>query len=147
MQGYNPWRDMALNWPDVEVRIAALPDGILGEIRGGGELIVLRRGTTSAQRRCTLAHEIVHLERGLPQRLPPALLAREERRVDVEVGRRLIPIGALADAIAAVGPDERVLATELWVDRATLRGRLCDLTRRDPSALSRLGPQPGSDAA
>ena len=37
---------------------------LLGEVRDDGRLIALRAETTDAQLRCTLAHELVHLERG-----------------------------------------------------------------------------------
>lgn len=129
---YSPWRDLGVNWPQVEVRIADLPPGTLGEIRRGGRLIVVRLGTTAAQRRCTLTHEIVHLERGLPADLPPLLLDLEERRVEAEAARRLIPERALVRAATAAGADQRDIAAQLRVDMATLRTRLVDLDRRDP---------------
>lgn len=133
VRAYSPWRDLTDNWPDVEVRIAELPGDLLGEVREGGRLIVLRRGTSSAQRRCTLTHEIVHLERGLPSALVPHLLAVEERQVHAEAARRLITVPALAEAIRVTGSDERDIAAELWVDLATLRARVRDLTRHDPT--------------
>jgi hypothetical protein len=121
---YNPWRDLAERFPHVQVHIVDLPDDVLGEIHGSGEVILLRRGTSTAQRRCTLTHELVHLDRGLPDDLTPWQLAREERSVEAEAARRLIPAEALTKALRVAGSDERALAAELWVDLATLRARV-----------------------
>jgi hypothetical protein len=119
---YDPWRELAASWPEVEVRLAPLGGRLLGELRY--PVITLRAGTSAAQRRCTLAHEIVHLERGGGGCGPWA--AREERLVHREAARRLITSGELRAAIAELGPeaDRRSLARALEVDRETLVVRL-----------------------
>src|SRR5690348_12653544 len=98
---------------------------LLGELRY--PVIVLRAGTSSAQRRCTLTHELVHLERGL--RDCGVWAAREELHVHAEVARRLIPIEQLVRALRDTGPtDPACLAQQLDVDTETLSLRLQLLT-------------------
>ncbi|MDT4939119.1 MAG: hypothetical protein QOG80_2790 [Pseudonocardiales bacterium] len=119
---YHPWRDLRDNWPEIRVIIEPMPGRLLGELRY--PVIALRAGTSAAQRRCTLAHEIVHLERGLRDCGPWA--NREERYVHDEVARRLVPIGDLARAIRGTGGthDLAAVAAALDVDGDTLRVRL-----------------------
>jgi hypothetical protein len=119
---YDPWRDLHDNWPGIQVVIEAMSGRLLGELRY--PVIALRAGTTAAQRRCTLAHEIVHLERGL--RDCGLWAAREERQVHAEAARRLIRAEDLAAAIRNLGgaDDVGALAQALDVDLETLRLRL-----------------------
>lgn len=114
----HPWRrlrDLAhvtLLWHD---------DGPMGVTNFARQTISLRRGLTQAERRSTVLHECLHIERG------PALTtlaAREELRVERESARLLLPdVRLVGDALAwARNLDEA--ADELWVDRKTLRTRL-----------------------
>ncbi|HEU5006071.1 MAG TPA: ImmA/IrrE family metallo-endopeptidase [Jatrophihabitantaceae bacterium] len=127
---YDPWRDLAENWPGIEVVREPMPGRLLGELRV--PVIALRAGTSAAQERCTLAHELVHLERGGGCGGPWA--AREEMLVHAEAARRLVTLDALADAIAEIGGDHDVgaLARLLDVDTETarLRLRLLDAAER-----------------
>jgi hypothetical protein len=126
---YHPWRDLRDNWPEVQVRIAPLAGDLLGLL--DYPVIVLRAGTSAAQRRCTLTHELVHLERDLP-----AGDAREELRVHAEVARRLLPLDLLIDAVRGAGPtDAALLAQALDVDTETLLLRLRLLTDRERAAV------------
>ena len=139
---YDPWHDVATNWPQVRVVVEAMSGDLLGEVRDGGTLIALRADTSAAQLRCTLAHEIVHLERGLTDCGP--WLDREERQVHAEAARRLVPAAALADAIRSLGSsdDQAALASLLDVDGETLRVRWHHLTLNDRALLRRaLGRQ------
>jgi hypothetical protein len=124
--GYDPWCDLAANWPEVDVVIEAMPGRLLGVVRY--PVIALRAGTSAAQRRCTLAHEIVHLERGVTDCGPWA--GREELLVHREAARRLIPLPLLTAAARELGADGDLarLASALAVDRETLRCRLAMLT-------------------
>ncbi|MGI8879727.1 MAG: ImmA/IrrE family metallo-endopeptidase [Jatrophihabitans sp.] len=131
---YNPWRDLADNWPDVHVSIEPLPGALLGQVQPGARRIVLRSGTSTAQRRCTLAHEIVHLERGLDC-IGTDPDPSEELAVHRAAARRLIGVDLLIDAVRQAGEDERPLAAELQVDRFTLRVRLAALTSAERAAL------------
>ncbi len=134
---YDPWVDVRLNWPQVQVVIEAMPDDLLGEVRDGGQLIALRAGTSGAQRRCTLAHEIVHLERGILDCGP--WLQREELQVHSCAARRWIPLRSLIAAVRDLGsPDDHgALAHLLDVDSETLALRLRQITRSERLALRR----------
>ena len=83
-----------------------------------------RRG--QAEKRCTVLHELLHIERGDHGCQDPAT----ERSIEQQTARLLIPIGMLLDALAwSDHPTE--LADILWVDEATLRARIDGLTARE----------------
>lgn len=136
---YDPWQDLREHWPEIEVVTEPMPGRLLGELRY--PVIALRSGTSAAQRRCTLAHELVHLERGVADCGPWS--GREELRVHSEAARRLVSLAALGQAIRELGGDHDVgaLATLLDVDRQTGRLRLQLLTSADRARLRALiGP-------
>jgi hypothetical protein len=132
--GYDPWRDLAENWPEIHVRIATMPGDLLGQLRY--PVILLRAGTSAAQRRCTLAHELVHLERGIRDCGPWA--AREELHVHDEAARRLLPTAVLVQVLRsfAGSRDHAALADLLDVDGDTLRLRLARLTTAERRAIT-----------
>jgi hypothetical protein len=134
---YDPWLDLQQNWPQVQVVIEAMSGDLLGEVRDGGQLIALRAGTSAAQRRCTLTHEIVHLERGIFDCGPWS--QREELLVHSTVALRLIPPPALAAAVRDLGgaDDLPALAHLLDVDSETLRLRLDRLSIAERRMLRR----------
>ena len=135
---WDPWTAASDEWPLVAIRSEPLPGRRLGEIRDRGTVIVLRAGITRAQATSTLAHELVHLERGLLG-CRGQWRAREEFLVHAEAARRLIPLCSLADALRHVGSDEeRHVATVLGVDRYTLRVRVSGLTELERAGLGRL---------
>ena len=128
---YHPWRrlrelvDVTLHWHD---------GSPAGWCRHSTRDVSLQRGMTQAERRSTICHEVVHLERG------PAVRgygAREELEVSKEAARRLLPdIRVVGEALAwAVCLDEA--AEELWVDRGTLRVRLEHLHPAERAYLRR----------
>lgn len=119
---YHPWRKLRAlaEWT---LRIAPLPKGVMGETYWPTKTITLRPDLLQAERRCTIAHELTHIERG-PVPVEPVLAAREELTVEKETARRLIPIERLADALAWAHGDLHQAADELWVDVQTLRVRL-----------------------
>ena len=123
---YDPWHDLAVHWPEVDVVIEPMSGRLLGVLRY--PMIALRAGTSAAQRRCTLAHEIVHLERGVGDCGPWS--GREELLVHREVARRLIPLADLAAAVRELGGSAVLpeLAQALDVDLETARLRLEMLT-------------------
>jgi hypothetical protein len=133
MLRYDPWLDLAENWPEVVVRIEPMPGRLLGELCY--PVIALRADTTPGQLRCTLTHEIVHLERGV--RDCGRWLAREEWYVDREVAHRLLPLDVLAPAIRNAGGVEDLaeIARHLDVDIATLRMRLGLMTRGERTRI------------
>jgi hypothetical protein len=130
---YDPWADLAQNWPEVEVVIEPMRGTLLGELRY--PVIALRAGTSAAQRRCTLAHEIVHLERGVGDCGPWA--AREELLVHSEAARRLIRLEDLAHAMRGSEPSPAALAHALDVDLQTLLLRVDRLTSPERRRLRR----------
>lgn len=131
---YDPWRQLATDWPEIEVRHEPLTGRLLGELRY--PVIVLRRDSSPAQQRCTLAHELVHLERGILDCGP--WLDREERTVELVAARRLITPRQLVTAVRELGDDAdlRRLAVALEVDRQTLRTRLDALSRAERRQLN-----------
>lgn len=132
---YNPWHDLRDNWPEVRVVFEPMTGRLLGELRY--PVIALRTGTSAAQRRCTLAHEIVHLERRLP--CGPGLDRREERWVSAEAARRLVTVPDLRAALRDLGAGARPasVAAHLRIDRDTLRLRLQLLTPGEQRLLLR----------
>lgn len=128
---YHPWRrlrelvDVTLHWHD---------DGPAGWCRHSTQDVSIRRGMTQAERRSTICHELVHLERGPAVR---GQAAREEIEVSKEAARRLIPdVRHLGEALAwATCIDEA--ADELWVDAGTLRARLDHLHPSERAYLRR----------
>ena len=130
---YNPWADLARNWPEISVCIEPMSGDLLGELRY--PLITLRAGTSAAQRRCTLAHEIVHLERGVDDF--GVFADREERQVHTIAAKRLIRLSDLAGALLELGEDATTiaLAHALDVDRETLRVRLRVLSDHERAQL------------
>jgi hypothetical protein len=123
---YDPWHDLAVNWPEIDVVIEPMGGRLLGMLRY--PVIALRADTSAAQRRCTLTHEIVHLERGVGDCGPWS--GREELLVHREVARRLIPLADLAAAVRDLGGSAVLaeLAQVLEVDLETARLRLDMLT-------------------
>jgi hypothetical protein len=130
--GWNPWRHVGQHYPGVVVETRAELPGRLWGLTDGAT-IWLCRLLDQAARRSTLAHEIVHLERG-PVPADARGRAREERAVSAEAARRLITIDALADGLAWTrDPDQ--LAEALWVDVPTLKARMGSL---DPVEVAEL---------
>lgn len=117
---------------DVECDVVDLPDDVLGLAFHDERRIEIAEGLLQVERRCVLAHELVHLERG-----PCAgHHAREESAVDHEAARRLITLEALTTALLW-SQDEHELADELWVDVAMVRARLAGLTTIERDAIER----------
>jgi hypothetical protein len=118
---YHPWRILR-GLPHITVRWS----GAVARGRVDGHTITLHPLLTQAERRVTLAHELVHLERGpAPDHLGP----REERLVEEIAARRLVELEDLADAVLwHDGAAHDGMADELWIDRAMLLARIRSLT-------------------
>lgn len=119
--------------PRIHIYEAELPDGYLGCTSHDDGVIWLDSRLNQAERRCTLAHEIGHLERG-PVPTDPLLLVAEELAVEQWAARRLITAGDLADVMRWT-TDLGEAAEELWVDPYTLRVRLDTLTELEAQLL------------
>lgn len=127
---HHPWRalralgDWTLHWRD-------LGEDRLGVTDFDERTVTLTTGMTQAQRRSTIAHETVHIERGP---VPAWLQSREEVQVDQVAARRLITFEALLQA-AVWARTVHELAEELWVDEDTV---LCRLKHLHPSERTKL---------
>src|SRR5690349_194413 len=126
---YNPWTDLAEDWPEVSVVLAPMTGRLLGEVRY--PVIALRAGTSAAQRRSTLTHELIHLERGVDDCGP--WLGREELAIEREAACRLIPLPRLVTALRGQGGSENraALAAALDVDSQILSTRLDGLSKAE----------------
>lgn len=95
--------------------------------------VSLRRGLDQIQRRCTILHECLHVERGP---VTNSLLEREERRVRLETARLLMPdVGVLAETLAWAR-SHREAAFELWVTPECLNDRLVSLHKIEKAFLA-----------
>ncbi|MFT3661961.1 MAG: ImmA/IrrE family metallo-endopeptidase [Gordonia sp. (in: high G+C Gram-positive bacteria)] len=123
----NPWRWLRDHHPRIDIVWCFTDDGIAGGWDGDRHIVMDPR-LLQAARRSVLAHELVHVERGvLPEQ--PVLIAREERTVDRIAARLLIPLDALIDAIRwCRGVAGMEMADEVWTDRHTLLARIETLT-------------------
>lgn len=134
---WHPWR--AIRHLDVTVRWERR-DGLLGSWDAVTRTMTFHPDQSQRQRRCTAAHELVHVERGDVGHCTPGL----ERRIEQEAARRLIPLPALADALLWC-VDESELAEDLWVDEATVRARLDSLTTAEQEYVeARLSAREGA---
>ena len=129
---YHPWRELR-RLSDWSLTIAALPPGHRGCTHWGDRAITLRPGMTQAERRCVLAHELTHVERGVFLR---GWRDQEEHRVRVSAARRLIGIEEL-EQVLRWSRDWREVADELWVTVDTLRVRVAHLSASEATALAR----------
>lgn len=118
MSDYHPWREISTL--GAEVRWADLA-GALGLT--DGVRIWLDPRMLQAERRATLAHELEHIRRGHGT----CQGGREESAVEAAAVRRLIPLDALADALAW-SDDPREVADALWVDAGAVLTRVATLT-------------------
>ncbi|MBT1193816.1 hypothetical protein [Rhodococcoides kroppenstedtii] len=137
------WRHLRDNHPAVPVMFSHRHNsGCLGRWTEAG--IEINGTSNQRERRCTLTHEIVHVERG-PVPDDDFLALREESIVDDIATRRLIELDALIDVLAwnRYRVDDET-AEELWVDLPTLVSRVRNLTdaerRHIDSELARRQP-------
>lgn len=116
---YHPWRhlrsrpDVTLYWHDLEPGTLAVTDG---------RDIWMSPHPLQAWRRCTIAHELAHIELGHVH----GCGARDESEAAQLAARRLIPIAQLADAMLW-STHHAQIADALWVDEDTLEVRLAHL--------------------
>lgn len=92
MQTPHPWRDLREHLPHVTVHWRSLPWPLSGCT--DGQRVWMHDGLTQVQRRCTIAHEMIHVRMGHTSRQPEPV-ERQVRRAtaayllpDMEVVRR-----------------------------------------------------------
>jgi hypothetical protein len=123
----NPWQRLAEDWPRIQVVYEDLGPHRMGESRfraGKPVGIALHKDLNQVERRCTLAHELEHFDRGQPCE---TLRASIERRVLAATSKYLLPdLDLLADVLALY--DLYRAANELWVTFPVLVDRLKNMT-------------------
>ncbi len=128
---FHPWRALRSR-PDITVEWRKLA---LDEYAttNGRDRIWMDPRQTQVERRCTIAHELVHIELEHTDGCTP----REDREVDLLVARRLIAMDDLLSALRWAD-DLYTVADELWVDEATLLARYDGLTADERARIVRL---------
>ena len=127
---WNPWEELREHWEHVTLHYApSLEVSDALAYTDGAENIWILDGLTVAERRCTLTHELIHLERRDEGHQGDKI----ERLVEREAARRLIPLDNLLEADWAQ-PLEKI-ADDLWVDEATLEVRLATLGEAERDKL------------
>jgi hypothetical protein len=129
---HHPWRVLR-GLADWRLLFDHLPEGILGHTDFRRRTITLAYGLTQAERRCTLEHELHHVDRGPA---PQWRREHEERVVDDLAARRLIAFDDLLEAMVW-SYDEHEVAEELWVDVGMVRARMRGLTDEESVELER----------
>lgn len=123
MQDHDPGADAAERHPSIVIRHRSL-GGVPAVVSLSRGVILIERDMPKAERRCSLAHEIAHLD--LDHRAP-VCEGREERKADELAAVRLLPLDRLADVLRwALSPEE--VAAELEVTTHIVRVRIKALT-------------------
>ncbi len=105
---WNPWRALRER-EHLDLVVTRLPDGVRGIWSPG--VIALDHRLGRRQRNATLAHELIHDERGIGQpTATPAMMEREEAIVRRITAERLIP----ADELAELAQRGEVEPVHLW---------------------------------
>lgn len=128
MGRYHPWRALgqlahiSVRWSRDDHEL----DGALGWFYVDRDEILLDARQTQAERRSTLAHELVHVERGDEPCGSLVLDARQEHVVSKEAARRLLPdIRVIGEVLAwAHTLEEAADDPRIWTDLDTLVVRL-----------------------
>lgn len=124
----NPWADLTSR-PQLDLCWGGLPPGQLGAT--DGRRIWIATGLTIRERRCTLAHELVHIDLDL---VSDVTWASEQRVRDVTARRLLPDIDAIVSTLAG-GVDVATASDELWVTEDILTDRLTNLNDEESNHL------------
>jgi len=117
---FHPWRRLRAQ-PQIDVTWRAMPDRL--GATDGRCVIVMHPHQSQVQRRCTLAHELAHIELGHVDGCSDA----DERTATLLAARWLVDMEQLLSALRWA-EDMREVADECWVDVPTLMARLDGLT-------------------
>jgi hypothetical protein len=129
----NPWQALAANWPWIQVYVRNLPERWGQTIWDGAKPhIELAHDLGPIQQRCTLTHEMFHLEFGEPCR---SFCDDNERKVIDATARWLLPdVGELGGALAR--SDVHAAAEQLEVTVAVLADRITMLSHDESGQLA-----------
>lgn len=134
---YDPAADAAVRYPEWIIRTTDL-GGVIPEVMSPARKVILLEQTQSpAARRSSLAHAVAHLDLGHGETLAGWFENREEADADALAARRLIPLPALARALAW-SRDRAQVAAELEVDLEMLAVRERGLVGPERRQLRRL---------
>ncbi len=117
---FHPWRALRAI-PAVIVEWRRLSDDLYA-VTNGRDRIWMDPRQSQTERRCTLAHEMAHIELGHVD----GCTGREEGQASRLAARRLIKVEHLADALLW-SQNRHEVAEALWVDVDTLETRLAYL--------------------
>jgi hypothetical protein len=134
--GYCPWTDLGDRYPGVHVAahsIAPARAAWLPEER----VILLDRELSITEGRCTLAHEIAHMDLGHYPTGVGHFDRRQERDADGLAARRLLALFALVEAVRG-GWDLPAVADQLRVTQDVLQVRLDRLHPSERHALRKV---------
>lgn len=120
MEHHHPWRDLR-DRPHIIVQWANLPPGLSGVT--DGTRIYLHHDLLQVERRCTLAHELAHIDAGDQYCQAPAI----ERQIRQKNARDLITMNRVIRAVQWTHHLDEA-ADELWVTPRVLSDYLHSLT-------------------
>ncbi|WP_052621271.1 hypothetical protein [Mycobacteroides abscessus] len=125
---WNPFEALAVDHSGVRCSFdRELPEQVWG-LSGPGRIWVCKR-LGGVARECSLAHELIHHERGVFGLRDPQERAAEEKLVDTLTAQRMIPWRSLVLTVFSdPHGDLARWASQLRVDRPTLNMRLLTLT-------------------
>jgi len=135
----HPWRQLR-GLPHIDVvwsRDDQLLDGADAWWYPGRDMILMDSRLLQVERRCALAHELAHIERGDEPCGSDWLDARQELAADRWAARELIPVERLCRALQWSG-DRHEVADELWVTVDMLQVRLDHLHPSEKHYLRRM---------
>ena len=128
---YDPWAHLGQMQGQLRVTLLWHDDGNMGETNFDNRTVSLRRGMTVAQRRSTLAHELVHVDRGP---VPAGTTPCEEVLADLTAAQRMISPSIIRDLPELVDKHGQSAAQDfLEIDREMLESalRLIKMSRAD----------------
>lgn len=133
-QHYHPWRELRSR-EHLELAWVNLPPGIRG-LTDGSSAIWMESRQLQVERRCTLAHELAHID--LNHTTKPTVF--EERKARRYAAQKLIDWDDLVD-VFKWAHNVHEAADELWVTPEVLEDRLKALHPHERDLLVLIGRQ------
>lgn len=129
---YDPLDDLAARYPRVVLDTAVLSPAHAALV--GDRLLLVDASLDARQRRCSIAHEIAHLDLAHTMTVNRAFARRQEIEADRLASTRLISFEQLREAVRWC-TGERDLAEQLQVSEQALSLRRTLLSAEEISAL------------
>lgn len=131
---YDPYAELRAR-PDWTLAFVDMPDA--GRWYDRLQTMLVRKGMTQVERRCTVAHEVEHALAGDQDPIDYATGARREETRHRAAARKLITFPDLLRAVLLHRHDVAACADELHVDEDTLTTRIRALHPAERHALRR----------